>query len=71
MFTGIVEERGEVASFEGTRLVVGCRVVARDAGVGASIAVNGTCLTVVGTTGDSLAFDVSEETFARTSLGRL
>jgi riboflavin synthase len=71
MFTGIVEERGEVLARDGSRLAVGCRVVATDSPVGASIAINGTCLTVVGNDGASLAFDVSDETFARTTLGRL
>ncbi|MBI3648164.1 MAG: riboflavin synthase [Actinobacteria bacterium] len=71
MFTGIVEELGEVAAIEGGRLVVACRTLARDADVGASVAVNGTCLTVVANGGDALAFDLSGETLARTSLGRL
>jgi riboflavin synthase len=71
MFTGIVEELGEVASLRATRLTVSCRVVPRDADVGASVSVNGTCLTVVENTGDALAFDLSEETVVRTSLARL
>ena len=71
MFTGIVEELGRVDVLEGTRLVVSCRTVPRDSGVGASVSVNGTCLTVVENSGDALAFDLSEETLARTSLGRL
>jgi riboflavin synthase len=71
MFTGIVEERGEVGSLEGSRLTVSCSVVPVDSGLGASVAVNGTCLTVVENSGDALGFDVSEETFARTSLQRL
>jgi riboflavin synthase len=45
--------------------------VASDADIGASIAVNGTCLTVVDRGEDHLAFDLSEETLARTSFGRL
>jgi riboflavin synthase len=71
MFTGIVEERGEVRSFLDHRLTVACAVVPADSGIGASIAVNGVCLTVVGNDGGSLAFDLSEETIARTSLRRL
>ena len=47
MFTGIVEELGAVRSLEEGRLVVGCRVVVTDSTLGASVAVNGTCLTVV------------------------
>jgi len=71
MFTGIVEERGEVLAMAGHRLTVACRVVPTDSDIGASIAVNGVCLTVVGNDGASLAFDLSEETIDRTSLRRL
>jgi riboflavin synthase len=71
MFTGIVEERGEVLARDGGRLTVGCHVVASDSPIGASVAINGTCLTVVGNDGASLAFDISDETFARTTLGGL
>ena len=71
MFTGIVEERGEVASLAAGRLVVSCRTVVRDSAVGSSIAVNGVCLTVVETMEDGLVFDLSEETFERSSMGRL
>ena len=71
MFTGIVEERGEVRAMAGHRLTVTCRVVPTDSDIGASIAVNGVCLTVVGNDGASLAFDLSDETIDRTSLRRL
>jgi riboflavin synthase len=71
MFTGIVEERGEVRTSNGHRLVVGCRTVPGGSDVGASVAVNGVCLTVVERTDDSLAFDLSPETLERSSLRRL
>jgi riboflavin synthase len=71
MFTGIVEERGAVLEIEPARLTVGCRTVSSDAEVGASISVNGICLTVVERSDDHLSFDVSSETLARTSLSRL
>jgi riboflavin synthase len=71
MFTGIVEERGDVREMRGHRLVVACSVVPADSGIGASVAVNGVCLTVVANDGATLAFDLSEETLARTSLRRL
>jgi len=71
MFTGIVEERGEVRAMAGHRLTVTCRVVPTDSDIGASVAVNGVCLTVVGNDGASLAFDLSDETIDRTSLRRL
>lgn len=71
MFTGIVEERGAVLEIEPIRMTVGCRTVSGDAEVGASIAVNGVCLTVVERSDQHLSFDVSEETRSRTSLSRL
>ena len=71
MFTGIIEERGAVRALEGGRLSIACRVVVNDSPIGASVAVNGTCLTVVERDDDHLAFDLSDETVARTSLRRL
>jgi riboflavin synthase len=63
VFTGIVQERGRVLSFEGGRLVVESGV---RAAVGDSIAVNGICLTVVDAPDGRLAFDVVQETLDRT-----
>jgi riboflavin synthase len=71
MFTGIVEELGRVLSREGERLVVRSSAAGSDAAVGDSISIDGVCLTVVGRDGDALSFDISEETFERTSLGTL
>src|SRR5690606_13101688 len=48
MFTGIVEELGTVVSREGPRLRIAASTVLEDIAMGASIAVNGVCLTVVG-----------------------
>jgi riboflavin synthase len=62
VFTGIVRERGRVASFEDGRLVVETSVAA---GVGDSIALDGVCLTVVDAQDGRLAFDVAPETVAR------
>ncbi|HYZ11062.1 MAG TPA: riboflavin synthase [Actinomycetota bacterium] len=70
MFTGIVEERGRVRE-AGRRLVVECSTVSGDAGVGSSIAVSGVCLTVAERRDGALAFDLTEETLARTTLGSL
>ena len=71
MFTGIVEELGTVVSREGPRLRIGARTVLDDVTLGASIAVNGCCLTVVGW--DAAAgwweADVVQETYDRTALG--
>ena len=71
MFTGIVEELGEVVEVTDTRLVVRGPLVTSDAAYGASIAVNGCCLTVTDLAGDTFAADVMVETFTRTSLGAL
>ena len=71
MFTGIVEERGSVRSLHDHRIVVECSVVPTDSDIGASVAVNGVCLTVVANDGDSVAFDLSTETSERTSLRSL
>jgi riboflavin synthase len=71
MFTGIVEERGSVRDIAPTRMSIGCRTVTSDAAEGASISVNGACLTVVECSDRHLVFDVSEETRRRTSFSRL
>jgi len=68
VFTGIVEERGEVMVTGDGRLVVEARTVVRDSDVGASVSVNGVCLTVVERTDASLRFDLSEQTLERTCL---
>ncbi|MFL6451474.1 MAG: riboflavin synthase [Bryobacteraceae bacterium] len=75
MFTGIVEELGRVASVTaldaGASLVVLCSRVLQDATVGASIAVNGTCLTAVEIWADRFRADLAPETLKRTNLGGL
>ena len=71
MFTGIVEELGEVRELRDGRLTVASRTVVGDAEVGASVAVNGVCLTVVQRGRDWMTFDLSEENLARTSFRRL
>jgi riboflavin synthase len=69
MFTGIVEELGEIASLTGTRLRVHAVDVLEDAKIGDSIAVDGCCLTVVEMGPGWWEADVSEETTRRTTLG--
>ncbi len=71
MFTGIVEELGQVADRQGSTLRIQCKQVLSDVTLGASIAVNGCCLTVVAWGDDWWQADVSNETFARTQLGSL
>jgi riboflavin synthase len=66
-----VEELGTVVSLDGPRLRLGARAVLTDVTMGASIAVNGCCLTVVAWGEDWWEADVSHETFIRTSLGSL
>lgn len=73
MFTGIVEELGEVVGKENlgdsARLVIRGPIVTSDAGHGDSIAVNGVCLTVVDVLADgSFSADVMDETLNRSSL---
>lgn len=71
MFTGIVEEVGRVVAAQGGALVVAGPIVAQDAALGDSIAVNGVDLTVTEIDGASLRFDVMPETFRRSNLGEL
>lgn len=71
MFTGLVEEVGKVLDRDGARLVVAADRVLEDSAVGASVAVNGACLTVVERGPGRLRFDVGPETLARTALADL
>ena len=75
MFTGIVEELGEVVALtdlgDSVRLTVRGPTVVEDAAHGDSIAVNGVCLTVVEATADGFTADVMRETLDRSSLGAL
>jgi riboflavin synthase len=75
MFTGIIEELGQVVEFQprsaGARLVVACSTILADATLGASIAVNGACLTAVELGLDRFAADLAPETLKRTNLGLL
>lgn len=75
MFTGIVEELGEVVALdregESARLTVRGPLVVSDAVHGASIAVNGVCLTVVDVKDEAFTVDVMKETLDRSSLAAL
>lgn len=75
MFTGIVEELGTVVSVEelgdAVRLRLRGPLVVSDAEHGASIAVNGVCLTVVDFDDEEFSADVMLETLRRSSLGAL
>ncbi len=71
VFTGIVEEKGTVISREGSKLRISATTVLEDSDLGASIAVNGCCLTLVASGPDWWEADVSDETYTRTNLGAL
>jgi riboflavin synthase len=75
MFTGIIEELGRVAAFEakdtGARLTIACFAILQDPNVGASIAVNGACLTAVELSTKRFSADLAPETLKRTNLGDL
>ncbi|HWC98394.1 MAG TPA: riboflavin synthase [Candidatus Sulfopaludibacter sp.] len=75
MFTGIIEELGTVDAVQsraaGARLKVRCATVMSDMTEGASIAVNGVCLTAVDLRPDSFSADLAPETLRRSNLGDL
>lgn len=75
MFTGIVEEIGVVKALEsslaGTRLTILASTVMETLTVGASVSVNGACLTVVAVGDREFSAEVSRETLSVTALGRL
>jgi riboflavin synthase len=75
MFTGIIEELGAVESIQsraaGARLKIQCRKVLEDMREGASIAVNGVCLTAVDLRPESFSADLAPETLERSNLGAL
>ena len=68
VFTGIVEELGTIAAREGSRLRISATTVLDGSDLGASIAVNGCCLTLVASGDHWWEADVSEETYSRTNL---
>jgi riboflavin synthase len=75
LFTGLVECLAEVAAAvpepPGVRLVIREPKIAAASAIGASISLNGCCLTVVAIEGNCLSFQAGEETLSRTNLGEL
>src|SRR5436853_2794867 len=75
MFTGIIEELGQVHGVEkrgeDARIVIEERTVTEGSSNGDSIAVNGVCLTALDLKPNSFAADVSKETLLRSTLGAL
>jgi riboflavin synthase len=75
LFTGIVEELGQVRSFEshegGAKVLISARTVTEGTSDGDSIAVNGVCLTALSVSPEGFSADVSRETLNRSTLGQL
>jgi len=76
MFTGLVEELGEVVGLDrlasgGVRLSLRANGFEGGVQIGDSVAVNGCCLTVAGLEGGVVSFHLLQETLSRTSLGAL
>jgi riboflavin synthase len=75
MFTGLIQQVGTVKSLSksggSAALTINLGQLANQAKTGDSIAINGSCLTVSKLAGASATFDVSGETLAKTTLGKL
>ncbi|KAL3685932.1 hypothetical protein R1sor_003954 [Riccia sorocarpa] len=76
MFTGLVEELGKVKELkkvenDGVEMTVECRVVLEGIQLGDSIAINGTCLTVIRFDAGSFSVGLAPETLRKTSLGEV
>jgi len=71
MFTGIIEEVGEVIEAQAGVLRIRARQILADAKLGDSIAINGVDLTVADLTGESFTSNVMPETYRRSNLGQL
>lgn len=73
MFTGLVQQVGTLVAKrpgpERQTLVIGARLAPGDREAGASVAIDGVCLTVVSATDEQLVFDAAFETLRRTTLG--
>ena len=71
MFTGIVEEVGQVKEATSGKLTIGCPMISQDISVGDSIAVNGACLTVTKIENRQLTVGITPETLRCTNLGQI
>ena len=69
MFTGIVEEVGKIHSIKGEEISIKCKKILKGSKIGDSISVSGVCLTITVINEDSLNFQISEETRAKTTFG--
>jgi riboflavin synthase len=68
MFTGIIEEVGQIISISDNKLTVAASKIVRNMGMGDSVAVNGVCLTVIKFDNKSFSVDIMQETINRTNL---
>ena len=74
MFTGIIQGVGEIVEISLNNNIASIKIIIPDVDrlqTGASVAINGVCLTVVSIEGNSVLFDVITETLNRTNLGEL
>jgi riboflavin synthase len=75
MFTGLIQEMGEVAALERsgsqTRITVRASEIAKELKTGDSVAVSGVCLTALDIGDGKFSADLAQETLERTSLGKL
>jgi riboflavin synthase len=75
MFTGLVEEKGElfqkIKTGDGYQFIIQAFKIMEDLDIGSSISVNGCCLTVVKKEGNTFSVDTIEETLKKTNLGTL
>lgn len=75
MFTGIIEELGEIAYLEkhakGAKIKISAKIVTKNTNEGDSIAVNGVCLTALDVASSSFTADVSQETLNRSTISSL
>lgn len=73
MFTGLVEAKGQVtqATGDSPRRITIRSPFDQEAAIGASIAIDGCCLTVVETSPQGLTFEAATETLKRTTIGQL
>tara|TARA_B100000315_G_C14366526_1_gene490926 strand:- start:142 stop:798 length:657 start_codon:yes stop_codon:yes gene_type:complete len=75
MFTGIVEELGEILEIDskssGTQITIFSKLVIDDLNIGDSISINGVCLTVIEKKENKFSLDLVPETLDKSNLGEL
>ena len=71
MFTGIIEEVGQVKEATSDKLTIGCPIISEDISIGDSIAVNGACLTIIEIKNKHLTVELTPETLRCTNLGQI